>query len=710
MNERKKMRRALVIDDDPTQRTLQAAALEQAGFTVAEAENGQVALEILDDVGPSLILLDVEMPVMDGFDTCKAIRQHPDYRDVPIVMITGNGDTESIDKAYKMGATDFVAKPINWSLLTHRARYVHRAGDASFGLRESEAKNRAFIQAIPDTVLVIDRRSGEIERVGGGGNQAGDSLFANSGSLSLDDLPDKLAAAWRIQFEQVLATRQTHRGEFSRTEGDEKKHYETRIVPFTANRLLVMIRDISEQKQTSARVYQLAYFDTLTGLPNRQSFLTELSTGIRRAEKNNTMLSVLYLDLDNFKRINDSLGHSLGDELLKTISKRIENCVRADDHVARLGKSQSQLHLARLGGDEFTILLTDLKSPDEPEAVANRITDAVSQPILEDGHEFVITPSIGIANYPEDGQDIDTLLKNADIAMYSAKESGKNSFRQYSGTMSVRSLEHLELEHSLRRAILNDDLELHYQPKLSLDNGRITGVEALLRWTHPERGAISPAKFVPVAEDAGLILDLSDWVLHTTCKQIKAWESGQLQNLPIAINLSGKQFTHSDMYSVVMKALQQYAIDPSSIDLELTESELMRDADGTIGTLTRLKDAGLSLIVDDFGTGYSSLSYLKKFPIDALKIDRSFVMDLDKSDDNLSICAAIVALAHSLNLRVIAEGVEAEDHVYMLRQIMCNEIQGYHFCRPCNAVDVARFVIEYMQQEGSSPSIEQDIA
>ena len=695
---------ALIVDDDPTQRALLNAALASENFAVVEACNGREALEKLAEIPASIVLLDVEMPELNGFDTCRAIREIPEHRDTPVVMVTGKEDTESVDRAYLVGATDFFAKPINWSLLGHRIRYILRTSFVSRGLRESEAKNRAFISAIPDIMVVLDIENRCIEKAGGGSEVSSGWLFSREIRVPFDQLPPELVRTWLSQFRKVSQTGETQQGEFSQRLDGETHNFETRMVPFTEQRTLLMIRDISAQKQATAKVYQLAYFDTLTGLPNRQSFLTQLSQGIREAEESGNSLSVLYLDLDNFKRINDSLGHSIGDRLLKIISSRIEKCVRADDYVARYGRSQSDLQLARLGGDEFTILLNNLQSGDEAEVIARRITESVSQPIQQDDHEFVITPSIGIATFPEDGRDIDTLVKNADTAMYHAKEAGKNSHQMFSGTMSVRSLEHLELEHALRHAISHDELDLHYQPKLSLADNRISGVEALLRWTHPERGPISPAKFIPIAEDSGLIVDLSHWVLHTACKLLRQWEHTPLRDVPIAVNLSGKQFTSSDIYKVVTDTIEEYSIDPAAIDLELTESELMRDADGTIGTLRRLKEAGLSLIVDDFGTGYSSLSYLMKFPIDALKIDRSFVMDIHKSADNRSICDAIIALAHRLNLKVVAEGVEKRRHIELLKELKCDEIQGFYFCKPVSAVEVADFIAKHRRTSAERDS------
>lgn len=677
---------ALVVDDDETQRLLETAALKKVGFRVAQVVDGAAALKALQKIEPDLIVLDVDMPKLNGFDTCREIRRLPRHRDTPIVMVTGHEDTDSINKAYQSGATDFISKPINWSLLGHRVRYILRTSQVSQGLRESEARNRAFIRAIPDAILIVNQKGSVLEQVGGRGHQA----------FSLDELPADLRETWRRQVRYVIESGDVQNSEFVMREGVDKGYYEARMVPFMRDRTMMIIRDISAQKRANAKVYRLAFYDTLTGLPNRQSFMSRVAEAIRDASNNGTQFCILYLDLDNFKRINDSLGHSIGDELLKTIANRIDYCVRGDDFVARYGKARADTHLARLGGDEFTILLSGLSDPDDVDAIAARITKAVSEPVREGGREFVVTPSIGIASYPDDGDDIDTLVSNADMAMYNAKESGKNAVRAFSGTMSVRSMEYLDLEHSLRRAIGNNELELHYQPKLGLESGRITGVEALLRWTHPDRGPVSPAKFVPIAEEAGLILDLSQWVLNEACRQIKKWEGGPLADIPIAINLSGKQFSHSDVYQLILKALHDHKVSPASLHLELTETELMRDADGTIGTLARLKNAGIAIAVDDFGTGYSSLSYLNKFPINALKIDRSFVMELEASGDNLSICGAIIALAHSLNLTVIAEGVETDEHKRLLTDLKCDEMQGFLFARPQNAATTAEFMIKHV--------------
>ncbi len=522
--------------------------------------------------------------------------------------------------------------------------------------------------------------------------------YVRGGESLLESLPEQIAASWRTQIASVLSTGAPSQGE-DRFESDGSHFfYETRMVPYTEDCVLVMQRDVSEKKRADAKVRRLAFYDTLTGLPNRQSFLIQVSEAIRQAKESDTQLSILYFDLDNFKRINDSLGHTTGDALLRGIAKRLEQCVRRDDSVARFGKSNTNMQVARLGGDEFTVLLRDLQSPDEAETIAERILNMLREPLQFEGQQFVITPSVGIATYPDDGDDIDTLVKNADMAMYSAKALGRNCISMFSGTMSVRSLEKLDLEDSLRKAIANDQLDLHYQPKLCIQTRRVTGVEALLRWTHPDRGPVSPAKFVPVAEESGLILDLSRWVLEAACKQLEAWAGTDLDRMRVAINLSGKLFREQTVDEDIIEAVDRHGFKRDRLELELTEGTLMSNVEATVQSLARLKDIGMKIAVDDFGTGYSSLSYLKKFPIDALKIDRAFVSELDTGSNDRSICAAIIALAQSLGLKVIAEGVETQEQLQHLRFLGCDEIQGFFFAKPMPGDRVTAFLTEHMQK------------
>ncbi|MDJ0759327.1 MAG: EAL domain-containing protein [Woeseiaceae bacterium] len=688
----------LVVDDDPTLRLLTRAALEQVGFDVIEADNGEAAIDVATTAFPDMIMLDVEMPVLDGFTACAAIRQHKEFVDTPIVMLTGRDDDETIQQAYDCGATDFISKPINWSLLGQRVRYIVRASRVSRGLRESEGKNRALVRAIPDSMLVVDAEGQLLtHHRGASGSQMIDDRM-QEGVCIYDVLPQSLSDLWRQQIKQVLTTKGVELSEHRAMKNRNSRYYESRVVPYTQDSVLIMLRDVTEQKQAAAKVRKLAFYDTLTGLPNRQSFLIQLAEAIREAEDTDGLVGVVYVDLDNFKLINDSLGHSIGDSLLKDIADRLAASVRRDDFIAGSGKSRG-LQLARLGGDEFTVLLPGLETIEQADAVSDRLVSVLKQPVECNGHRFVVTPSVGIAVYPEDGHDLETLMKNADTALHHAKASGRDQVTRFSGTMSIRSLERLDIEDALRTALQNDDLELHFQPKLKLSDQSLTSVEALVRWTHPERGPISPAKFIPIAEDTGMIIELGDWVLHRACQQLREWQSTALHDVRIAINLSPKQFHIKDLASQIIRAIKMQNIQAGLLDLELTEGALMSDLDSTAESLRQIKDTGLSIAVDDFGTGYSSLSYLTKFPIDALKIDRSFVFEIDKSEDSHSICKAIVALAHGLGMEVVAEGVENNEQLQLLRMMNCDEIQGYHFAKPMPASSVFEFIKKYRSRQ-----------
>jgi len=682
----------LLVASDSDERTLARAALEQAGFSVHVSGAGDAALQRSEDVRPDVILLDTDLPDGDGTAVCSRLRKQQAFRDLPIVIFTDRDDDESIQSAYDSGATDFISKPISWSLLGHRVRYITRASMSSRGLRVSRIKNEAFVKAIPDSMLVVER-AGKIltHHRGTDGSRPLDQRFAACASIH-EALPEALARAWQQQIDDILGTGNTRHGEHSYRSGGSTHYFETRMVPYTDDSVLVILRDVSEQKRADAKVRKLAFYDTLTGLPNRQAFLIQLGDAIREAEASSQRLSILYIDLDNFKRINDSLGHGIGDALLRTISGRLEQCVRRDDYVARIGRGTSEARVARLGGDEFTVLLQGLDNEDESRRIADRIQRSLAEPIMHGDQRFVITPSIGVAAYPEDGRDIETLLKNADTAMFNAKSLGRNCISMFSGTMSIRSLERFDIEESLRVAIDNGDLELHYQPKVALGNGRITGVEALLRWNHPDRGHVSPSKFVPIAEESGLIGKLSDWVLHAACEQLQAWRDTSLSRVPVAINLSAKQFYSKQLGAELLRALSSRSLDIDKLQLELTEGTLMQDVDETVDTMNQLRELGFSIAVDDFGTGYSSLSYLNRFPIDSLKIDRSFVAEIGATDGNHSICRAIVALAHGLGLAVIAEGVESEEQVRYLRELGCEEAQGYYFAKPMSGADVTAFL------------------
>jgi diguanylate cyclase (GGDEF)-like protein len=444
---------------------------------------------------------------------------------------------------------------------------------------------------------------------------------------------------------------------------------------------------VEEVTKTKDRLRQMAYYDSLTALPNRRLFTEQLDLLLRLAKRNEQMLALLFLDLDNFKRINDSLGHSAGDLLLREVSARLSGCVRESDVVAHYVDSGPKIDVSRLGGDEFTVVLNQLDREESAGVVAQRLLDALVKPMIIEGHELVVTPSIGIAVAPGDAGDVDGLLKAADTAMYHAKSSGKNKYLFYHSDMDAAGVERLQLETDLRRALERDEFILHYQPQVDTRNGKVVGVEALVRWEHPEHGMIPPFKFIPLVEEMGLIGQLGDWVLREACCQMKEFEALGLKLPKVAVNVSALQFNPSFIRRV-QELLLETGLPPSCLELELTEGVLMDDASATIQALADLKEMGVSLSIDDFGTGYSSLSYLSRFPLDELKIDRSFVIDIDKGENDASLVVAIIAMARSLNLRVVAEGVETHEQYHFLTSNGAHIIQGYLFSKPVTAQEL----------------------
>ncbi len=438
--------------------------------------------------------------------------------------------------------------------------------------------------------------------------------------------------------------------------------------------------DITEKKHAEERLTFLAHHDSLTDLPNRILFMDRLSQALARVKWHQRLVAVLFLDLDHFKRINDSLGHDMGDLLLKAVAERLSSCVRAGDTVARMG------------GDEFTIVLADVAQTEDVPKVAQKIVDAISKPFSLMGQEFFITISMGISIFPNDGQDAQTLVKNAYAAMYRAKEQGRNHYQHYSPAMNVRTLERLALESNLRHALERKELLLHYQPRVDLETGRITGVEALLRWQYPDLGLVSPSQFIPLAEETGLIIPIGEWVLRTACAQNKLWQSMGLSPVRVSVNLSARQFEQRNLVETIGRVIKETGLDPNYLELELTEGLIMKNAEITIATLRSLHEMGIQISIDDFGTGYSSLSYLKRFPIHALKIDQSFVRDIITDPDGTVIVTAIILLAHSLKLKVIAEGVETKDQLDFVRSLKCHEIQGYLFSKPLPAEEMTRLL------------------
>lgn len=434
-----------------------------------------------------------------------------------------------------------------------------------------------------------------------------------------------------------------------------------------------VINDVTEREQHEELLEYQANHDSLTGLPNRNLLADRITQSLANACRYNLRVAILFIDLDNFKFVNDSLGHALGDRMLIIQADRLQKCIRSGDTVARYG------------GDEFVVVVSNLEKSEDAATVAQHLQEQVSRPLTIDGHEFGITCSIGISLYPKDGQDVDSLLKNADAAMYRAKERNRNTFQFYTSEMNDRVVERMAIERHLRHALEMGELEMHYQPQIDLCSGRIIGVEALLRWHCPSLGNVSPGKFIPLAEETGLIVPIGEWVLKTCCLQNKAWQDAGLEPLTISVNLSARQLQKKELSGVIATILRETGLEARFLELEIVESMVMQDVDSTVAIMRELKGLGVQLAMDDFGTGYSSLSYLKRFPFDRLKIDLSFVRDITSDSDSAAIARTIIAMAHNLNLRAIAEGVETKEQLEYLRLHGCDEIQGYYVSRPVSA-------------------------
>ena len=686
---------ALVTDDDITLRVLAREALEQAGLRVEDAATGREAIDAFQRELPQIVLLDVVMPEMDGFAACAAIRALPLGATVPIMIMTGLEDLDSIARAYDAGATDFVTKPWNALILSQRVRYMLRASQAVDALRENE-RSLAEAQRIAhlgnwrwDLSSNRFTASDEVFRILGiDPEYFPGTLDAYLGTVHPDD-----REATRQLLHQAIAQigsyRHDHRIHHP-VHGDRIVHEQAEVLRNTggtASQVVGTIQDITDRRHAEAQIHFLAYYDQLTQLPNRQLFQDRVTQALALATRHANTGALLLINLDRFQRVNDTLGPNSGDQTLQEVAQRLMQCIRKTDSVARQ-EEQDTTTISRLGGDEFTILLTHLSSHQDPTKVAQRILKELSEPYVLQDRTVVITASIGIALLGPDGQDVDTLLRNADAAMHAAQDKGRNTYQFYSQSMNVALAERLSLESDLRKAMERNEFLLYYQPQIDMSRWDVIGVEALIRWRHPERGMVSPLSFIPVAEELGMIGEIGAWVLRTACQQQLAWAAKGL-DLSIAVNLSGVQFQQTALSDTIAGIINETGADPRKLELELTESTAMQHAENAVAIFQQLKAMGFQLSIDDFGTGYSSLAYLKRFPIDTIKIDRAFVKDLTSESEQAAIAIAIIAMAHGLKLRVVAEGVETQEQLEVLRTHQCDIIQGYFFSQPlpCDLVE-----------------------
>jgi len=696
--------KVLVVDDDLAGLLMASEALTSAGFEVIEAEDGLEAVEQFDKHHPDLVVMDVVMPRMNGFDSCALIRKSEGGEHVPILMITGLDDVDSIQKAYEAGATDFVTKPINFFLLPYRIRYMMRSAKNADDLRASQIRldKAQRIAKLGHWEWLLDNDafiwSNECENI----------LQSPSLGDELDGFLETIHEDDRSLVASVLERARSDSGRFNlefRTLANKQDNI--RIIhveaePESDNHMVGTIQDITERTNAEEQIHNLAYFDLVTGLPNRAHLYDMISLSLKRGAKQSSKFALLFLDLDHFKQVNDTLGHNAGDLLLRQVSSRLKEAIRKTDGVSRSEENTSKTPteaIARLGGDEFVVLIDQVDRVEDAAYIARRICKSLAKSFNLDGNEVRITTTIGISLFPEDGEDADKLLKHADVAMYHAKEQGRNGYQFYSQSIHQLALERFALERDLRKALETDGLYLEYQPKIALKNNELTGLEALVRWNHPERGSVSPADFIPLAEETGLIVPIGEWVLETACEQMVKWMEAGIPPFIMAVNCSSIQLVRTDMASVIKTVLENTGLNPAYLEIELTESLLLENVEEGINILQALKDLGLHVSIDDFGTGFSSLSYLKRLPVDKLKIDQSFIKDLTTDPGDAAIVTSMITLAHNLELTVIAEGVENTEQLGFLRAERCDEIQGYLVSRPMPGDSFSDWLLE--REEGN---------
>jgi diguanylate cyclase (GGDEF)-like protein/PAS domain S-box-containing protein len=689
----------LVVDDDATVRVLLRAALRQAGFEVGLAVDGADALRLFSSQAWDLVMLDVELPDMSGHEVCATLRAQAGEL-LPIVMVTGMDDVASIEKAYDRGATDFIAKPINRALIGHRIRYLLRGAQTLLELRGANARNAAILKALPDPLFEIDIDGRVLavhaSRTRGPMVTAPESVL---GKTVTQMLPRAAGQTCMEAIAEAHATGASSGRQIEIRLPGGSFWSELSVSPKAVDagqkpRFIVLSRDITERKEAEQRILRLAHFDSLTGLPNRPSFVERVTREIKRSQYEPSRFGVLFMDLDGFKNINDSLGHGAGDQVLHTVAERLRECLRPSDVVSRFAEEPAEVEFARLGGDEFTALILDLDRAEDALAVARRVLDAIERPFALADRDVMLSASIGIALFPDDGTDAATLLKHADSAMYQAKASGRGQCEFYSAALTQRAVKRMALESSLRGALGRNEFHLVYQPQVNVSSGRVESVEALIRWAHPELGNVSPVDFISLAEETGLIVPIGRWVLETACAEAKRWQRHG-RPIRIAVNLSPLQFKDPGLVQSVLDTCARTGLAPELLELEITEGAVLQDTGSSLAALNAFRTSGVQIALDDFGTGYSSLSYLKRMPLRHLKIDRSFVSGLPDDKESLAIVRAIIAMAHSLDISVIAEGVETHAQALALKAMACASLQGYLFSRPVPAADVPALLAQH---------------
>jgi diguanylate cyclase (GGDEF)-like protein/PAS domain S-box-containing protein len=676
--------RLLIVDDNEMNRDMLARRLARKGYEIAMAESAHGLLERIKQDGTDLVLLDIEMPEVSGLDALKTLREAYSAIELPVIMVTAKSQSDDIVKALDLGANDYLTKPIDFPVAVARIGTQLSHKRAQEALKESEERYALAARGSNDGLWDWNLAANVVHfsprwkaMLGYQESEIGDKpeeWFDRIHDADRDRVKEEIAAHQKgltPHFEsehRVLHKDGSFRWMLSRAVAVHN-------ASGNALRMAGSQTDITEGKVS----------DPLTGLPNRLLFIDRVGRLIKHTKRRKDHLfAVLFLDLDGFKMINDSMGHLIGDQLLLGVANRLEKCLRSTDTVARLGETFT---VARLGGDEFTVLLDDIKDPSDAKRAADRMMKALVPPFILGGKEVFTSVSIGIALSNSAYEQPEDILRDADTAMYRAKSLGKARFEVFDADMRASVMARLQLETDLRRALERGEFRNFYQPIVALVSGEIAGFEALLRWQHPTRGLLGPIEFIPVAEETGLIRELGWWNLREACRQISEWRAGSIANRPltISVNLSAKQFLQPNLVEDIRKLLSELALPPEALKLEITESTVMADPSGAVEMLQQIKSLGIRLAIDDFGTGYSSLSYLHRFPLDTLKIDRSFISGMGDDGEGMEIARTILPMANNLRLDVVAEGVETLQQVAMLKKLQCKYGQGYYFSRPLSA-------------------------
>lgn len=715
----------LVVDDNRAKRLALVSALEILKQNIVTAESGRDALRCLLDQEFAVILLDVQMPTMDGFETARLIRSRQQSESTPIIFVTAysRGETDMVE-GYSLGAVDFIFMPIIPEILRAKVFVFVDLHHKMQAIKQHEEHLEMLVEkrTAALTSEIAERKQAEvaIRKLSSAVEKVADSIFITDTNGVIEYMnyafeiitgygreevigktpriikSGKHDAQFYRQIWDTLLRGEVYRNVFINRRKDGQLYHEAvTITPLvdefgSVTHYIASGKDITESIQTQERLHHLAHHDVLTGLPNRMLYVDRLKHALKRAERSKRAVAVMFLDMDRFKIVNDTLGHEAGDRLLQAMSARLLACVREGDTVARFG------------GDEFAGFLNDVASPEDVAPIVGKFLDALVPPFMIDGHELFISGSIGISLYPDDGSDTQTLMKNADTAMYRAKQRGGNSSEFYHSGMNAHAMKRLNLETALRRALERQEFVLQYQPQINLENGEVIGFEALIRWDPDGTGLIAPGEFIHLLEETGLIIPVGEWMLRTACAQHQAWCAAGLPPLRLAVNISSRQFEDKNLMEILQRILRETNMQAEFLELEITESILMKNAEQDIATLQELSRIGMRFAIDDFGTGYSSLTYLKRFPIDILKIDKAFVRDITTDTDDAAIVCAITTIAHSLGIKTVAEGVETLEQLELLRSQGCDFVQGFYFSEPLSGAAIERWFKENHRFDSAS--------